>query len=331
MKALIHSLGLRLLLSTIALLWACVGSAHEFRPAYLELTQLQQGEYLFFLSAPSQIGSGQGLSMRPTGDCTITETTHRTSSRSWSVLGRLSCGSVETLMVDGLRGSQSDLMARIVTARGERFVHLHGEKSQLDLRLESNPQENRVNLLLEGMVHVWAGWDHLLYLVLLFFYLRQSLRALVIGVTAFTVGHSLSLASAVLDVVTLPARPVEAVIALTIAYFAIQLMYGRTANPRRMFATQAVIFGCGLVHGLGFAYSLEALRFGHDSLVFGLLTFNIGIELGQLGVFGALMLLSSLFSQIIRPMAEARSLLQLISCSVIGAVGCYWYFERLVV
>ena len=127
-----------------------------------------------------------------------------------------------------------------------------------------------------GVDHILTGYDHLLFLLALLV-VAPTLRALAWTITAFTAAHSITLALAALEVVTLPGRFVEIAIALSIAYVAAENLL---RLEKRSLWLEALVFG--LLHGLGFAGFLgEALR-GEDDLVVPLIGFNLGVELGQL-------------------------------------------------
>ena len=123
------------------------------------------------------------------------------------------------------------------------------------------------------------GVDHILF-VLGIFFLSTHLRPLIWQVTAFTLAHTITLALAALGYVTVPASIVEPLIALSIAYVAVENIFLRTLSPWRPF----IIFGFGLLHGLGFASVLAQFGLPAQNFVPALIGFNIGVEIGQLCV-----------------------------------------------
>jgi hypothetical protein len=132
------------------------------------------------------------------------------------------------------------------------------------------------SFVLLGIEHILIGWDHLLFLLVLLLG-GGGWLALAKIITAFTIAHSVTLALAALDVVALPSRLVEAVIALSIAYVAAEnLLPRRTAAPRWV-----VSFAFGLVHGFGFSSVLRELGLPTHGLLLSLLGFNLGVEAGQ--------------------------------------------------
>lgn len=128
-----------------------------------------------------------------------------------------------------------------------------------------------------GIEHILEGWDHLLFLLALVLP-GGSLGTLVRIVTAFTIAHSLTLAAAALDLISVPAAPVEALIALSIAWVAAENL----ASVRPMSRRWAIAFAFGLIHGFGFSSVLRGIGLPRDALLPSLLWFNLGIELGQL-------------------------------------------------
>jgi hydrogenase/urease accessory protein HupE len=142
--------------------------------------------------------------------------------------------------------------------------------------LEASPP-GAIGFLPLGVQHILEGWDHLLFLLALVLP-GGSLGSLVRIVTAFTIAHSLTLAAAALELVSVPAGPVEALIALSIAWVAAENL----ARVRPMSRRWAVAFAFGLIHGFGFANVLRDIGLPRDALLSSLLWFNLGIELGQL-------------------------------------------------
>jgi hydrogenase/urease accessory protein HupE len=133
--------------------------------------------------------------------------------------------------------------------------------------------------LVLGIEHILSGVDHLLFVGALLFLVGFQ-RRLMWTITAFTLAHSLTLASAALGWLTLRSAPVEATIALSIVLVAGEALHRRETLSRRWPALVAFVFG--LVHGLGFAGALAEIGLPQNHLAAALLTFNLGVELGQL-------------------------------------------------
>ena len=136
--------------------------------------------------------------------------------------------------------------------------------------------------LLLGVDHILTGVDHLLF-VLALMLLVQGLRSMVITITAFTLAHSLTLAGATLGFVHVPGPPVEAVIALSIAFVAAEILRRSRGKPGLTARYPwSIAFTFGLLHGFGFAGALAEIGLPQGSIPIALLFFNVGIELGQL-------------------------------------------------
>jgi hydrogenase/urease accessory protein HupE len=173
-----------------------------------------------------------------------------------------------------------------------------------------------------GVEHILTGYDHLLFLFGLMIVCRD-LRSILTVITCFTVAHSITLALAALDVVRLPGRIVEPMIAASIAYVGIENLFrGDSSRWRSLIA-----FSFGLVHGLGFADALRELGFnsGRFGIVVPLVGFNLGVEAGQLCV--AAIVLPILWNLRRNPVFVRR---WVPVCSVaVAFAGSYWMLERM--
>jgi len=178
--------------------------------------------------------------------------------------------------------------------------------------------------LWQGFIHILMGWDHLAFVLCLCLLTRG--RTLLLLVTTFTLGHSLSLALAFFEVVKIPVPPVEAVIALSIAFMAREALV-RDASVAETAAMRvrymAVVAGFGLLHGLGFASVLGDLGLVQSERVPGLIFFNLGVEAGQL-VFVAFVTAVMWAATRVRVAEPAR----VAALHGAGVLGCFWVFER---
>lgn len=181
----------------------------------------------------------------------------------------------------------------------------------------------------QGMVHIWMGWDHLAFVLCLC--LVSAGRQLLVLVTAFTLGHSISLGLAFFDVVRIPIPPVEAIIAFSIALMAREAIFyaQRSALTQPSVGRYGLIVSLfGLLHGLGFASALGGLGVGQNERVSGLIFFNIGVEIGQL-VFVAVV--TALLLGIRRGSGQLNSLekrARIAAAVGAGILGCFWTIER---
>jgi hypothetical protein len=186
----------------------------------------------------------------------------------------------------------------------------------------------------EGIWHIWLGFDHVLFLLALLLpavLIRAEGRWQAAGdfssvcwnvvsiVTAFTVAHSLTLSLAALDIVRLPSRLVESTIAASVVLAGLSNLYPLMISRRWL-----VAFGFGLIHGFGFAAVLTDLGLPHDSLLLSLVSFNVGVELGQLAIVTAFLPLAYL----IRPTWSYPKLVLTGGSLAVIAIALVWFTER---
>ena len=205
-------------------------------------------------------GGSEHAALRRSGACAA-----RCRSTAWASATRPRI--VKVFWLDG----QSRVYT--LTAR-QPTVHLYGSADD-----KRGMGEIARAYLVLGVEHILSGFDHLLFVLALLF-LVGFRRRLVWTITAFTLAHSLTLAQRALGWLTLRSPPVEATIALSIVLVAGEALHKRETLARRWPALVAFLFG--LVHGLGFAGALKDIGLPQNHLATALLTFNVGVEIGQL-------------------------------------------------
>lgn len=175
--------------------------------------------------------------------------------------------------------------------------------------------------LILGFEHILPlGLDHILFVVGLFL-LSPLLRPLLVQISLFTVAHTVTLALSTLGVVALPSGVVEPLIAVSIAFVAIENLFTSRLHAWR----PTLVFGFGLLHGMGFAGVLRELGLPRGELVTGLLSFNVGVELGQLAVIALLLLTVGWW----RGKEWYRRRITVPASALIAVVGMYWVVERI--
>ncbi|MGA8944143.1 MAG: HupE/UreJ family protein [Thermoactinomyces sp.] len=168
-----------------------------------------------------------------------------------------------------------------------------------------------------GMEHIWFGFDHLAFLAALFV-AGGGWKHLLKVITSFTIAHSITLFLAVMDIIAVPSKWVEALIALTIVYVAIENQWFRPPRHR-----PTIAFFFGLIHGLGFAGSLSEIQLPKDSFLAALFSFNFGVELGQVAVFLCVIPFLLLF----RRYVQKKWFVQGASMGI-ALLGVLWFTER---
>jgi hydrogenase/urease accessory protein HupE len=184
----------------------------------------------------------------------------------------------------------------------------------------NGPWQQAGSFIYLGIEHILTGYDHILFLISLLM-LGGGIKYLLKVITAFTVAHSVTLSLAVLNIVHVPSRWVESAIALTIIYVALENFWRKDVRGRWI-----ITFLFGLIHGLGFATALKEIGIPKEQFFTSLLSFNIGVELGQITIIlAAYFLISKWFSnkiwykeRIVYPIS-----------TVIACVALYWTIERI--
>jgi len=173
-----------------------------------------------------------------------------------------------------------------------------------------------------GIAHIWTGYDHLLFLFGLLVVCR-SFRSIVGIISCFTVAHSITLALATLNIVNLPSRVVEPMIAASICFVGVENLVRRGAEPKGRWA---LTFGFGLIHGFGFASVLRELGVGSNGhgLALPLFTFNLGVEIGQITIAAIVLPIGW---QLRKNPTFIRRGVPILS-TIVAAAGLYWFLER---
>ncbi|MBO3457979.1 HupE/UreJ family protein [Aetokthonos hydrillicola Thurmond2011] len=190
------------------------------------------------------------------------------------------------------------------------------EKREFSL-IDTPVWQQASSFIVLGIEHILTGYDHVLFLISLLM-MGGGLGYLLKIVTAFTVSHSVTLSLAVLNIVSLPVRFVESAIALTIVYVAAENLWRKGLRWRWL-----LTFIFGLVHGLGFAGILKEVTLTKSALGLSLISFNIGVEIGQILIVSiAFILLNQL-----RKYSWELTFRRLISGCIV-AIGLFWFAQR---
>ncbi len=200
-----------------------------------------------------------------------------------------------------------------------------GAGSTTDNLLASETSQSLLDTVVKyvqlGFVHIVPkGLDHILFVLGLLF-LSYRIKPLVWQISAFTLAHTVTLALTTYGVISLPSSIVEPLIALSIVFIAVENLVSDKMHPWR----PLVVFGFGLLHGMGFAGVLSEVGLPDDSYLSALIAFNVGVELGQLAVVAIAMLL--LFKSFQQPWY--RRYIAMPASVAIGCVGLFWTLERL--
>ncbi|KPK07892.1 MAG: hypothetical protein AMJ64_05195 [Betaproteobacteria bacterium SG8_39] len=328
---------LQALLCAVALLGA-TAQAHEVRPGFLQLRQIDGPTYDLLWKVPARGDRRLGLYVRLPQNCRSTESGTRFVDNAFIERARLRCEGGLTgqrVAIDGLEGTRTDVLVRIERADGTtQTARLTPEETAFTVTAAQGALAVAGAYFGLGVEHILLGIDHLLFVLALLFLVRSWPR-LIATVTAFTVAHSLTLAAATLGWVHVPQPPVEAAIALSIAFVAADILRARQDSLTRR-APWIVAFAFGLLHGLGFASALRAVGVPEHAVPLALLFFNVGVEAGQLvfvaAVFGLFWLLKTLrlrWSMSTDPHSwHVAAVVSTPVAYLIGALAVFWVFQR---
>lgn len=319
---------------SLLLTWLMIGpaQAHWASPGYLELKQTAEGTYSVLWKVPLQAGRPLGLEPLLPDGC-VDKTPVRPVKTATAVVKRwiTRCAGGLTgkpISIGGLPTSLTDVLARVTHMDGTvQTVRLTPDDSSFTVTAAPDWIDVSTTYLALGVEHILSGIDHLLF-VLALLIIVSGWRRLVATITAFTVAHSITLGAATLGWVYMPRPPVEAVIALSILFLAVEIVHrarGRLGITER--APWVVAFTFGLLHGFGFAGALTEVGLPQNAIPLALLFFNVGVEVGQLLFVGAFVLLTWLWSRISLPRSRW---VEITAAYVIGCVAAYWAIERVV-
>jgi len=232
-----------------------------------------------------------------------------------------------TIAIDGLRTSLTDVLARVETLDGEvQIARLTPEAPEVLVTGSQSTGEIAKTYALLGLDHILQGLDHLLF-VLALMLLIVDRWMLLKTITAFTIAHSITLAGVTFGWFSLPQLAVEACIALSIAFVAAEVLRKEAGAVAASSAAPWIMaFAFGLLHGFGFAGALEEIGLPQADVPLALLTFNIGVEAGQVLFVAAVLILAGCADKIYRiPRAAAATVL----AYVIGTTAMVWLLQRL--
>lgn len=324
---------LRLVASIAALVAGTgpVADAHPLAPALLELHAGSDGRVDVHWRTSAIRSRGVDLVPRLPAHCApigepATQFDAVSVSRRWT----LDCGSAGlvggTVGVDGFGAVGIDVILRVALPDG-RVVGgvLRADRSELTIPARQTPSEVAIGYLDLGFQHILGGPDHLLFVFGLLLLVARA-RPLLATITAFTLGHSLTLAAVTLGVVRVPSGLVEVLIAASVLVLAVELA-GPASDPPGLLRRKPWLMACGfgLLHGMGFAGALAEVGLPQEEIPVALLAFNVGIELGQLvfvAAIGAVLFASR------RIRSRAPAWLGRVPAYGIGSFAAYWCFER---
>jgi hydrogenase/urease accessory protein HupE len=306
--------------------------AHESRPAYLEINESQAHIYDITWRRPAR--GEMVLSMQPVfpEHCEPRGSVANYFSQGahvqrWTIQCE-SAGLVgHSIYIEGLVQTITDVLVRIQFLDNTTHTQIL-KPNDTRMTVQGAPSVWQVlsDYFALGVEHILGGIDHLLFVLCLLLIVKGK-WLLVKTITAFTVAHSITLALATLGFVSIPQAPVEAVIALSILFLAVELVKQQQGkSDLAMRAPWIVAFIFGLLHGFGFAGALSEVGLPQADIPLALLMFNVGVEAGQLLFIAAVLLTIQAWRLVINiePAWLPRA-----TAYVIGSVSAFWIFSRI--
>ncbi len=322
--------GLLLALAMLVLAAPFSASAHEARPAYLQIDQVGPARYNVLWRTPLLSGMRLPVVLRfSDGIKLVTEPAERELPDSLverSII-EVPDGLVgQRITFLGLQASITDVLVRVKLKDGTVTTTLvRPSQPWIEVQAKESSFQVVKVFVLEGIEHILFGFDHLLFVLALMLIVRST-RTLLLTITAFTVAHSITLTFSTLGWVTLPSGPVEIMIAFSIALVAAEIVaMQRGKTSLTISAPWIVAFAFGLLHGFGFASALKDLGLPQGDIPLALFCFNVGVEIGQL-MFVALMLA---LAALVRKLFEVPRRALEFSAYGIGIVAAFWTLDRL--
>ncbi len=326
---------MRLLVNLLVLILWLPGaaSADELRPGYLEMNEEHAGDWQMAWKLPlSQPPSGEIAPPALPENCRYVDEV-RQGFVGGAIIGNalLRCAGIlagGTIGIPSLSGP-GDTLVRIAPLDEPVQTHLlTAARPAATITGPANTSQVAGTYFVIGVEHILTGWDHLLFVIALVLLLRRP-RAVVMAATAFTLAHSLTLAGAALGFLSMPQRTVEALIALSIVFLALEIV--RKPGPEQSLTLRfpwVIAFLFGLLHGFGFAGALGAIGLPQGDIVPALLAFNVGVEVGQIGVIIAVLAVLAGLRKAAPPAVQPGIRL---TAYAIGITGAYWLVDRVII
>jgi hydrogenase/urease accessory protein HupE len=325
-------------------------AAHEVRPAYLAINEVEPDRYDVLWKVPARGEARLALYARLPAACTGATDSGAFVGGAFITRWRARCpdGIVGgRISIDGLAGTRTDVLVRISHLAGTtQTARLTPETPYVDVVASPTRLDVARSYLVLGIEHIVLGIDHLLFVLGLLLLVGNAKR-LVVTVTAFTLAHSITLAAATLGLVHVPQAPVEAAIALSVMFVAAEILRARQHRPSLAArAPWVVAFAFGLLHGLGFAGALREVGLPQTDIPVALLFFNVGVEVGQLAFIAVVVAALALIARLAAKWGHSRlrayeianvpisvraeRLVRAPLAYLIGCTAAYWTIDRTV-
>jgi hydrogenase/urease accessory protein HupE len=305
--------------------------ADELRPGYLQLTQRDAAHWDLIWKAP--VLGGLATRSRPALPtfCTVSPSTVRLSGAALVSTAALACSrSLDGASVGlaGMESSFTDALLRVAPlGRPVQAERLTPDRPMVTIKAVPDSWQVARTYCALGIEHILTGYDHLLFVAALVLLLMRG-WVVVRAVTAFTAAHSITLIGTTLGLFGLAQAPVEALIALSIVFLAVEIIKQEDGKPRLTERIPWVVaFLFGLLHGFGFAGALREIGLPGGDVTMVLLTFNLGVEAGQLVIIAVCIAAIAALRRFAQPALRPSTV---VATYGIGTIASFWFIERLI-
>ena len=317
------------LLFLVPSLWA-----HESRPAYLEVKETAPGQYSLLWRTPLFSGMRLPVVLRLPSDVrNLKEPTAQELADSILIRYSIDAGpnglAGQRIEFPGLQGTITDVLVRVEMLDGRSWTTIvHPSQPWVEITAAQTRLEVMGTFVVQGIRHILFGADHMLFVLGLLLIVKDRWMLLK-TITAFTVAHSITLAIATLGYAEAPVLPLNAAIALSILFLGPEIV--RSWRGETSFTIRhpwVVAFAFGLLHGFGFASALTSAGLPKAELPVALLSFNVGVEIGQLSFVAVILLLERSFRILeVRWPRWAAAL----PGYTVGSLGAFWTVQRIAI
>ena len=311
-------------------------SAHALQPGYLSVSPLAGDSYRVFWRKPDVLGRPMAIQAQLPAHCDApTGPEPQSDGQAWVSSWVATCAGGLTggnITIFGLDAQQNDVLLRLEGNDGAvQSVRLTQNRPSFEVLGDPTALDVVTTYLPLGLEHILEGLDHLLFVFALLLLIPDKWR-LVGAITAFTFAHSITMALATFEWVALPGPPVEAVIALSIMFIASELLQRDPSTPRLSERFPWIVsFTFGLLHGFGFAGSLREIGLPTNDVPLALISFNLGVEAGQLLFIAAALSVMFILKNLVptvRKWVAPGAVLSVAGAYAIGGVSAYWFIDR---
>jgi hydrogenase/urease accessory protein HupE len=305
--------------------------AHEARPAYLEIKETAPGQFSVLWRTPVLAGTRLPIVLKLPDrvknlkEPVVSELTDSLVERRWIDAGTKGLAG-ERIEFPGLQLTITDVFARFEMLDGRNWtVIARPSQPWVEMAVSQTWWQTMGSYIAEGVRHILYGLDHLLFVFGLMLIVKDRWMLLK-TVTAFTVAHSITLALATFGYAQLPGPPLNAAIALSILFLGPEIV--RSWRGETSFTLRhpwVVAFAFGLLHGFGFASALTSAGLPRQDLPLALVSFNVGVELGQLVFIILVLAVQRLFGML---QFRWKRWALFLPGYVVGSIGAFWTLER---